>query len=504
MDLSRRSSLLKINSVTSLVYQLVTLVCGFILPRLIIGYYGSAVNGLVSSITQFLGIISLCELGMGAVVPASLYKPLANKDNDAISRIIVSSEKFYRKIAVVMIIYVIGLTVFYPMIVKDFSFFYTSSLIIIIASSTFAQYFFGITNSLLITADQKQYITYCINGGTIVVNLILAYLLIKFECSIQTVKLVSSIIFITRPVLYTLYVKKHYCIDRDIKYEIEPIKQKWNGIAQHLAYTAQEKTGVVVLSFLSSLENISIYSVYFFILHGIRGLIYSVTSSLTSYLGNIIAKEEKETLTYNFLKIEWALHTITILFFSSSAILIVPFVSVYTSGISDANYLVPIFPFLLCAAIGFRCLQMPYNIVVQAAGHFKETQNSAIIEPIINIVLSVALVTWYGLSGVAFGMLVSIIYRTLYLSLYLTKHILYLSVRLLLKRLLVDALIVLAVVSVCSFIKISHLTYWAWIVMSIKVVTLATIITALLNFMFYKKLTVGFIENWMLKIKKIR
>ena len=172
------------------------------------GYYGSAVNGLIASITQFLGIIALCELGMGAVVPASLYKPLAEKDNDQISKVIVSSERFYRKIAVFMLIYVIGLTILYPFIVEGFSFIYTASLIIIIASGTFVQYFFGITYSLLITADQKQYLTYCLNGVTIVLNLIISYILIEVGASIHIVKLISSAIFICRPLFYTYYVKK--------------------------------------------------------------------------------------------------------------------------------------------------------------------------------------------------------------------------------------------------------------------------------------------------------
>ena len=502
MAVSRRNALLKVNSITSIVHQIVTLVCGFILPRLIIGHYGSAVYGLVSSITQFLGIIALCELGMGAVVPASLYKPLAEKDKDAISRVVVSSEKFYRKIAFLMIIYVIGLTAFYPLIVDDYSFIYTASLIVIIASSTFAQYFFGITNSLLITADQKQYVTYCVNIGTVIINLALSYLLIELGASIQIVKLVSSLVFITRPIVYSLYVRKHYELDRNIKYDVEPIKQKWNGVAQHLAYTVQEKTGVVVLSLMATLEDVSIYSVYFLIMSGIRGLIYSVTSSLTSFLGNILAKDEKEELSRSFQRIEWSLHTITILFFSSAALLVTPFVKVYTMGISDANYLVPVFPFLMCAATACRCLQMPYNIVVQAAGHFRQTQGSAIIEPVIDIVISVLLVNIYGLNGIAIGMLVSIVYRMFYLSLYLTQHILFTSKRLLLKRLLVDVLIVISILSSCSFITISQLSYFAWVIMSIKVVILAGLVTIVVNLVFYRQMTLDFIKKIMYRFKR--
>ena len=495
MSLSNRNTLLRVNSLASLIYQVVTLVCGFILPRLIIGFYGSTVYGLISSITQFLGIITLCELGVGAVVPASLYKPLANKDNDAISRIVVSSERFYQKIGALMIMYVAGLTAFYPTIIDEFSFLYTSSLIIIIALSSFAQYFFGITYSLLLTADQKQYITYCVNGSTIVINLLLSFLLIEFGFSIHIVKLVSSVIFITRPIIYTLYVKRHYALNKHIHYDVEPIKQKWNGIAQHLAFAVQEKTGVVVLSIMSTLEAVSIFSVYFLIITGLRGLIYSVTSSLTSFLGNILAKGEKETLTRHFFQIEWAMHTITILTFSSAAILILPFVTVYTSGITDANYIVPVFPYLLCAAVACRCLQLPYNIVVQAAGHFKQTQNSAIVEPVIYIILSILLVKGFGLNGIALGMFVSIFYRMLYLSLYLTSHILYTSKRLLIKRLLVDVVLMVSIIVSCSFITLGQTSYLSWGIMSIKVVILAIFVTFVVNALFYKRMTVGLIKN---------
>ena len=51
-----------------------------ILPRLILVAFGSDVNGLVNSIDPFLRIISLLDLGVGAVVQSSLYKPIAEND----------------------------------------------------------------------------------------------------------------------------------------------------------------------------------------------------------------------------------------------------------------------------------------------------------------------------------------------------------------------------------------------------------------------------------------
>ena len=104
-----RKKRLILNTITSLLLQLTTIICGFVLPRLILNHFGSNVNGLVNSITQFLQIISFLELGVGAVVQSSLYKPLADKDNNQISSIIVSANKFFRKIAIILTVYILVL-----------------------------------------------------------------------------------------------------------------------------------------------------------------------------------------------------------------------------------------------------------------------------------------------------------------------------------------------------------------------------------------------------------
>ena len=69
--------------------QVITVICGFVLPRYILKGYGSEVNGLLTSITQFLSFISFLELGVGAVVQSNLYAPLAKRDDEANSRKVV-------------------------------------------------------------------------------------------------------------------------------------------------------------------------------------------------------------------------------------------------------------------------------------------------------------------------------------------------------------------------------------------------------------------------------
>ena len=53
--------------------KIITIIYGFIVPRLIIENYGSSVNGLVVLITQFMAYITLFEAEFGYVVKAALY-----------------------------------------------------------------------------------------------------------------------------------------------------------------------------------------------------------------------------------------------------------------------------------------------------------------------------------------------------------------------------------------------------------------------------------------------
>ena len=77
-----RSKKALINSISSLLSQLVTIICGFVLPRLILSQFGSSYNGITSSITQFLNCVILLRAGVGGVTRAALYKPLADGDNN--------------------------------------------------------------------------------------------------------------------------------------------------------------------------------------------------------------------------------------------------------------------------------------------------------------------------------------------------------------------------------------------------------------------------------------
>ena len=70
----------KVNFLVSLIYQIVAIVLGLMIPRIAMIGYGSNINGLLSSAIQFVGYLSLLEAGIQAVAQKALYKTVGRND----------------------------------------------------------------------------------------------------------------------------------------------------------------------------------------------------------------------------------------------------------------------------------------------------------------------------------------------------------------------------------------------------------------------------------------
>ena len=485
--MSRKKKLI-LNTVIGIFKQLVTVICGFILPRYMLLYYGSSINGLISSITNFLGFISLLDMGVGAVIQANLYKPLAEGNSVMISQIILSSERFFRKLTYIFIAYIALLCVFFSTIFDTkYDAWFTVSLLIIISISTLAQYMYGMTYQHLLNADQKSYVPLLLQICTIIANTILAIVLMKLGMSVHIVKLMTTVIYVLRPLFQMIYVRNHYTIDRKIKVIGEPIKQKWNGFSQHFAAVVCQNIDIAVLTVFSTLENVSIYSVYYSVTYGVEQIILTAATGLEALFGNMIAKNEKKQLLKIFGAVEWVTHVAITFIFTIAAITIVPFVSVYTRGINDANYNVPIFGTLLVIAYAAQCLRVPYFRVIKAAGHFKQTQNGAYISAGLNIVITVGLVFKFGLVGVAMGTLIAMVYHTCYFVWYLSKNILIRPIRYYIQYVTIDCLV--AVVSylltrnICTDVS----SYFGWAKLAFMITLVVLLVSVIFNVLFCRK-----------------
>ncbi len=479
---------LYLNSSISLFYQIFAIVIGLILPRLILKQYGSEINGLTTSITQMLSVISFLDLGVGAVVQSALYKPLAMSDNKKINEIYNSARKYFKIIAKVLLVYILILCVYYAFFKSaDFSWYFTTSLILSIAISYFAQYYFGICNSLLLNADQKIYIVTLVNLLGMVTNAVMTIALLNVGANIQIVKFASSCVYLLRPILLQIYVKKHYkiCVLHNPKKDAIP--NKWSGLAQHITVVVTNSVDNIMLTFFGTFSMISIYNVYVLPLNSIKNLVEVTSNSFKSYFGHLLAKEEKSILKNEFDKYETTMHFITSVIMSTTLVTLTPFIIIYTSGVNDTNYNAPIFGLMITLAYTMYILRLIYTNVIFAAGKFRETQKYCIIECAINIIISLVLVMRFGLVGVAIGTLLSSGYRMFSSVYYLKKDILHRPLRFFSRHIIIDIVCFAFVMFITSFIHIKTPNFLAWCFYASSIFLLSVCICALVHFIFYRK-----------------
>lgn len=490
-------SSLKKNMIAGLCKQLFAIVYGFIVPRLILGAFGSTVNGLIGSISQFLGLISYLELGMGTVVQSALYAPLAQNNADEISRVMSSASKFFKTLGRILFFYVIVLVFAYPTKVHtQFSFWYVALIILALSINSFAQYYFGIVNATFLRAAQVGYIYDFLSVLAYTINIVLSFAIIHMRGSIQLLEFVTACVYLIRPLYIFLYVRNNYSINYNIQYKVEPIKQKWNGVAQHFSAIVIDGTDIVVLTLFSTLQNVSVYNVYNMVVVGVRTLVLSITHGVSAHFGKMIAEGNQEKLFNDFKEMDWILNTVSVIIFGCTSVLIVPFVRIYTKGVNDTNYIVPGFAILITLAQLFRCIRLPYNVVILSAGHFKQTQCNYIIAAFVNIAVSVLMVRRHGLIGVAVGTLVAFIYQDIWMALYVSNNIVHWPFTYFIRQNIVNVSIAIIATLILYLIELHVVSALTWIMYALVVSAVWLGVSIAINYLFYKDMV-------LLRIKKL-
>ena len=423
----RRKNIYK-SAIAGLLEEGIAVICGFILPRMILSYFGSDYNGIIASVTQFIGCIALLKSGIGMATKAALYEPLYNNDNKRISEIMAATTKFLRKVAFIFVLGIIIFACVYPMFVKEsFDCGFTASLFLIISLGTFFQYYFGLSNQLLLEADQKYYIVSIITIVNIVFNTIISVICMKLGMSIHGMKLCSSVVYCSTPIALNYYVYKKYNLDKKVEPDWMSISKRWDAFGMQLANFINDNTDIIVATLFLNMKEVSVYTIYYLVINGIKKIIFRISKGVESALGNLKAEKNEIKLREIFKDFEFVLNGICTFVFSCLITLIVPFVGVYTKGVTDVNYTRYVFAFVACCAELFYCLRLAYTFMVQAVGAFSETKKYFYIEAIINIISSVILVKFMGLVGIVVGTLIAMIYRTYIFAYYVYNEILKIS-----------------------------------------------------------------------------
>lgn len=478
-----------LNTGSSLLLQIFTIISGFIIPRLILGAFGSETNGLVSSLNQFLNYVTLLEGGLNSVIMASLYKPLAQKDTAKVSSVVKTSTRFFRRISYVFIGYAIILAFVYPLLSNSsFSYGFIASLTMILGIKLFSQYCFSLSYKNLLNASKHGYIVNSTQILLIILDVISAIIVTKFFPSIHVLKFASAIIFILQPTIYAHCVHKYFKLDKQAKPDNQLIASRWDGLSINIAYFIHSNTDVTLLTIFTRLEIVSVYGVYALVVTGIRNLVNSISTAIMPSLGNLYAEGDHKEINTKFDLFEYINFFLTFFMFTVGGLLITPFVLIYTHNITDVSYNEPLFGVLLLLGEAIYVLRSPYVRLAYVAGKFKDMKKEAFIEAGMNIAISLALVPHLGLVGVAIGTIIAMSYRTFFQIWYLRNHLIDRPFRRFFCRFLAFLLPTVAGVLICAFfLPVGELTVMNWIIHAIIYCLIFGVIYAIVSYCFFRK-----------------
>ena len=324
---------------------------------------------------------------------------------------------------------------------------------------------------VLLSAEGRGYVTTNLNLiVNVAVSLAKVILLIN-GFNIVYVMGAQFLMTLLRIVLMRLYIKKKY---KWLNTKSEPDfsalgKQKY-VMVQQLSYFVYTNTDIVVLTFFGNLTIVSVYTLYNMVICVIEGIVGAFTSSIVFALGQLY-NENFEKFKKVFIAFDSFYTTLVFALFTVVYLCIIPFLSVYTKGITDANYIDYKLALLFVILKMVATLRSQSQNTINFAGHFKETQKSSVIEAVMNIVISIVGVYFIGIYGVVLGSIVSTFYKGIVITNYANKNIIRLSAKEKVIRYMRWCVYILAFVFICllsnKMVPSSVDSYLSWIKLAI-------------------------------------
>lgn len=473
------------NLIAAMLLQIITLIIGIVLPRVMLLSFGSEINGLVSSIKQFISYITLVEAGLAGACIYSLYKPLADNNYVEINKILSGTKRFYNKSGIVFSILALILSIIFPYVVKiDSVNNLTIFILVLILSINGSLEFFSMGKyRALLTADQKSYVISIIQIVGQILNCITIVLLATNGFNIIIVQLISTSSYIARSVLFSIYVKKNYkYINFNSDSKGVSLHQRWDVLFHQVTGMIVVNSPIAYITFFCSLVEVSIYTVYNMVFTGINGIMSIFNNGLVASFGEILSMKDTIKLQRVYNEYECGYYMIITWIYSCSYILIMPFIDIYTKDITDINYIIDELAICFIIVGILNTLRIPQSTVINAAGHFKETKYKAFLEAIINLISSLIFVKYLGMIGVLFGSICSYAYRTIDFIIYAPKYVTKLPIK---NTILRIGKMILAFIIILfpfrTFISIDISSWIEWIKLAIIVSVWSGIIILTIN-----------------------
>lgn len=396
--------------------RLVGIFLPFIMRTIIIRYLGEeylGLNGLYSSILQ---VLNLAELGFSNAISANLYKPIADGDKNTVVALICFFKKIYRLIGCVIIVAGLIMLLFLDYLINDvpprgINIYLFFSLYI---AQTAFSYFFWAYKSIIIKAHQRSDITEAV-GTTVKIFIFIAqYIAIVVYKSIILYVIMNVVCVVMNNVICNYIANKKYdYFEYEATLDDEIRKSIWKEVfalsIHKIGNTLSTSFDTIILSSYMSLSVVAIYGNYNYISSSIAAFIVLIYSSITASVGNSIVSETKEKNYNDFMKISFMNNWVVGWCSICLMCLLQPFMKIWMKN-DDSLMLddITVFAIVICFYIqNIRRVVLMYK---DASGIWYTDRIKPLVGCIVNLILNILVVKYYGVIGVVLSTIASYIF----------------------------------------------------------------------------------------------
>lgn len=392
--------------------QIITLGLGIIIPHLVLVNLGSEANGLLNSVNSILAYMSLLEAGVGTATLQALYRPISKSDKGSINRILSATNFFYKRTGNVYLFSVITIAFVYTFFVKTELPKVDVFLVVLLTGlAGVLSYYFQGKYSILLSAEGKGYVNTNVSVLVTVFTSTIKVVLLVHGFNVVAVQISYFVIRFLQVFVFIAYMKRFYSwLDLSVTPDFEAISQKNAVLVHQITNLIFNSTDTIILTIFTTLKVVSVYSMYALIFGLVKTISVTISDSFLYAVGQSYGNKERFMKLFNAFEVYNM--AITFALFCIAKIFILPFLRLYTQGVSDINYLDGKVAWLFVIFYLLNNGRKASAHVIDIAQHFEQTKWRAVLEAVINITVSIALTIRFGIYGVLLGTIAALLYRT--------------------------------------------------------------------------------------------
>lgn len=389
-------------AITSIVYTVIYGLLSLVVIRLVIKHYGSDFNGINSSASQFVGVLLILEGGFAMAINVALFKPIATKDIERINSILSAAKRIFTKVGLAVLIIGIPTSLGYSFLVKSSLPWYISTLtFIMVVIPTAFNLAYATKYIILLQTEQREYILNSIKIATIALSQGVIIIVIYLEGHMLLVRFATMVGAIISSVLIALACRKRYkYLDLNKVPDYTSIKGTKDVLAQRVTGMIYGTIPILFISATVGTMYASVYAVYSGVFMLLKNVISAFTGAPRMGFGQLIAERDKNYVNEVFKQYEFIVILSMFCFLSVTVVLIMPFIKLYTEGVSDINYLNWSIAGLFIGTSFFEIIHLPSGNILNMAGKFKRSRNIQIVAAIVLIISMVIGNYFFGFYGI--------------------------------------------------------------------------------------------------------